>query len=180
MMLLHFCSMAVSLVLGTMAMKRAGRCMGPDIDRESGSDKGKSGRTDTGPEYAVKSLPGVNFTLSNSWAGMVPIGKGYGNDSLFFWLWGAETPSKSNDLIIWFNGGPGCSSLIGAFKENGPVLFKGNDTEPSKNPFSWTKLANVLYGTYWVRSDLGVEADRLSSGSATGCWVLQWGYACHG
>ena len=96
-------------------------------------------------EYAVKSLPEISFPISPSWAGSLPIGGAYGTDSLFFWLWQAETKAPSNDLIIWFNGGPGCSSLVGLFKENGPIQFYGNSTCPEPNEYSYTKLANVLY-----------------------------------
>ena len=47
--------------------------------------------------------------------------------------------------LVWLNGGPGCSSLDGLTKENGPLRFSGNSATPSGNPYSWTKLANVLY-----------------------------------
>ena len=46
---------------------------------------------------------------------------------------------------VWLNGGPGCSSLDGLAKENGPFVFPGNNSNPQKNANSWTKLGNVLY-----------------------------------
>ena len=48
-------------------------------------------------------------------------------------------------VLVWLNGGPGCSSLDGVTKENGPLHFNGNDSTPTSNPYSLTKLANVLY-----------------------------------
>ena len=47
--------------------------------------------------------------------------------------------------LVWLNGGPGCSSLEGLTKENGPLSFPGNSSTPHPNLYSWTKLANVLY-----------------------------------
>ncbi|MCJ1348723.1 hypothetical protein MMC31_006956 [Peltigera leucophlebia] len=93
-------------------------------------------------EYAVGKLPDVRYDLPPSWAGQVYI-PGTKKDELFFWLFQAEF--ESEDLIIWLNGGPGCSSLDGLAKENGPLLFPGNSSTPKKNLYSWTKLANVLY-----------------------------------
>lgn len=46
---------------------------------------------------------------------------------------------------VWFNGGPGCSSLIGLMTGNGPFSFDGNSTQLVQNPHSWTKLGHVLY-----------------------------------
>lgn len=48
-------------------------------------------------------------------------------------------------ISVWLNGGPGCSSLDGLAKENGPFVFPGNDSNPQPNANSWTKLGNVLY-----------------------------------
>ncbi|KAI4131863.1 MAG: hypothetical protein LQ347_002799 [Umbilicaria vellea] len=95
--------------------------------------------------FAVGYLPDLNgFSLPQSWAGQISV-PGTTNDELFFWLFAAEDQAQSDDLIIWLNGGPGCSSLDGLTSENGPLAFYGNATVPILNPYSWTKLANVVY-----------------------------------
>ncbi|KFY34074.1 hypothetical protein V494_07080 [Pseudogymnoascus sp. VKM F-4513 (FW-928)] len=96
-------------------------------------------------QYLVKSLPQVNFEIPKSWAGSLKVGPGFGSDSLFFWLWEAETQQGKNDLIIWFNGGPACSSLLGLFKIHGPITFPRTATKPQRNPYSWTRGANIVY-----------------------------------
>ncbi|KAL6714868.1 hypothetical protein ACLMJK_007128 [Lecanora helva] len=95
-------------------------------------------------KYAVGCLPDVKFELPASWAGQIPLSNTT-NDELFFWLFEAEHQDQSDNLIIWLNGGPGCSSLDGLTKENGPLHFPADSSTPSANPYSWTKLANVLY-----------------------------------
>jgi carboxypeptidase C (cathepsin A) len=48
-------------------------------------------------------------------------------------------------VLIWLNGGPGCSSLLGAFSENGPFIFDDGENVIKPNPFSWNERANMLY-----------------------------------
>ncbi|KAJ7976576.1 Carboxypeptidase [Quillaja saponaria] len=47
-------------------------------------------------------------------------------------------------LLLWLNGGPGCSSIgAGAFTEHGPFIT--NEKTLVKNEYSWNKEANLLY-----------------------------------
>jgi len=71
---------------------------------------------------------------------------------LFYWLFEPSDADKNADapLVIWLNGGPGCSSMDGLFLENGP--FRLVRTEDGKswtmemNEYSWhTMPAYMLY-----------------------------------
>ncbi|KAL9023476.1 MAG: hypothetical protein Q9196_007179 [Gyalolechia fulgens] len=95
-------------------------------------------------QFAVGSLPNVTFALPPNWAGHIPI-PGPGNNKLFFWLFQAVNHDASQNLILWLNGGPGCSSMTGLTFENGPLQICPSTAVPNANPYSWTKLANVLY-----------------------------------
>ncbi|KLJ13533.1 hypothetical protein EMPG_11527 [Blastomyces silverae] len=109
------------------------------------SPSGTHNRTGTDTaRFRVEALPG-NPILPSSYAGLIPIpGREEGN-ALFFWLFEAENYENDENLIIFFKGGPGCSSVIGALSENGPLAFVENDSIPIPNPHSWTKWGNVLY-----------------------------------
>jgi carboxypeptidase C (cathepsin A) len=55
-------------------------------------------------------------------------------------------------LIIWTNGGPGCSAMEGATTESGPlVLYRIKESyqlatgQLSDNPYGWNKQGHVLY-----------------------------------
>ncbi|KAJ5747765.1 Peptidase S10 serine carboxypeptidase [Penicillium nucicola] len=95
-------------------------------------------------QFEVHSLPD-SPALPTSWAGRLPVPGRADRNDIFFWLFQAEQKTYDDNLIIWFNGGPGCSSLIGLTTGNGPILFDGNSTKLIHNPNSWTKLGNVLY-----------------------------------
>ncbi|KAH6817643.1 serine carboxypeptidase-like 45 [Perilla frutescens var. frutescens] len=64
--------------------------------------------------------------------------------SYFYYFVEAETEPASRPLVLWLNGGPGCSSIgAGAFSEHGPFQPSGNVLV--KNDYSWNKVANMLY-----------------------------------
>lgn len=62
----------------------------------------------------------------------------------YVYLPSQSNPSKDK-LVLWLNGGPGCSSLLGLFYENGPFFFKDWSEEIEYNPYSWNKNVNMLY-----------------------------------
>ncbi len=65
-------------------------------------------------------------------------------------------PSQKNHaedpVLLWLNGGPGCSSLEGFSSENGPAILGYEGQKWQLNPYSWNKKANVLY----IESPAGV------------------------
>ncbi|EJF67336.1 alpha/beta-hydrolase [Dichomitus squalens LYAD-421 SS1] len=63
---------------------------------------------------------------------------------LFFWFFEARKNPDSAPLMMWLNGGPGCSSTTGLLFENGPcAVTSPNTTE--WNPYSWTNVANMIF-----------------------------------
>ncbi|CAL8993574.1 unnamed protein product [Prunus brigantina] len=64
--------------------------------------------------------------------------------ALFYYFAEAEIDPASKPLVLWLNGGPGCSSLgVGAFSENGP--FRPSGEVLVRNEHSWNREANMLY-----------------------------------
>jgi len=57
----------------------------------------------------------------------------------------ANDETDDSPLLIWLNGGPGCSSLLGMFMENGPWVVDDGETDFKLNPHAWNKRVNVLY-----------------------------------
>jgi len=64
--------------------------------------------------------------------------------NLFFWMFEAADRNKTSPVVIWLNGGPGCSSLFGLFEEDGPFSVSANQTLVA-NPWSWNRNNAMLY-----------------------------------
>jgi len=63
---------------------------------------------------------------------------------LHYWLAMAEDdPEFKKPIILWLNGGPGSSSVIGFLQELGPLLTNATGGL-QYNPYSWTKVGHVL------------------------------------
>eukprot|EP00937_MAST-01D_sp_MAST-1D-sp2_P007275 g7275.t1 len=58
----------------------------------------------------------------------------------------APAPAPVPPLIVWLQGGNGCSSMSGAFSENGPYVPGADGASLASNEHSWHKLpAHTLY-----------------------------------
>eukprot|EP01126_Amoeba_proteus_P015877 TRINITY_DN1721_c0_g1_i2.p1 TRINITY_DN1721_c0_g1~~TRINITY_DN1721_c0_g1_i2.p1 ORF type:complete len:438 (+),score=58.94 TRINITY_DN1721_c0_g1_i2:322-1635(+) len=83
--------------------------------------------------------------LGNQYSGYIEVDKSHGR-RLHYWFAESQSNPDTDPLVLWLNGGPGCSSLDGFLYENGP--FKFAETTQVKlvdNPWAWNKGANVLY-----------------------------------
>nr|XP_027069960.1 serine carboxypeptidase-like 19 [Coffea arabica] len=98
----------------------------------------------------VKFLPGFEgplpFELETGY-----IGVGESEDvQLFYAFIKSESNPQSDPLIIWLDGGPGCSSFIPLFFGIGPVIleplsFDGTLPKLVLNPSTWTKVVSIIF-----------------------------------
>ncbi|CAN6991154.1 hypothetical protein BRARA_A03014 [Brassica rapa] len=73
--------------------------------------------------------------------------------ALFFWFFEALSEDPTRPLVLWLNGGPGCSSIgYGAASELGPFRVVENGTSLRFNQYSWVQEANMLF----LESPVGV------------------------
>ncbi|KAK0492073.1 Alpha/Beta hydrolase protein [Armillaria luteobubalina] len=64
---------------------------------------------------------------------------------LFFWFFESRDSPKDDPLILWLNGGPGCSSSTGLLFELGPCRVGELGHNTTSNPDSWNSHANIIF-----------------------------------
>ena len=79
----------------------------------------------------------------NMYSGYLPIFESSRN--LHYMFVESQKDPKTDPLLVWFNGGPGCSSMLGFVQEHGPYVMENGETTFHENKYSWNKEASVLY-----------------------------------
>ena len=74
-------------------------------------------------------------------SGILDLGNG---DDMFYWMFRSRSNPANDPLIMWLTGGPGCSSELAIFYENGPYTIN-DDLTLKTNPSSWNNNANLLF-----------------------------------
>lgn len=107
----------------------------------------------------IKLLPGQPQVGFQQYSGYVTV-DAKKQRALFYYFVEAQIDPPSKPLVLWLNGGPGCSSLgVGAFSENGP--FRPNGEFLLRNEYSWNTEANMLY----LETPVGVGFSYATDGS---------------
>ncbi|ORZ14002.1 Alpha/Beta hydrolase protein [Absidia repens] len=92
------------------------------------------------------------------------------DDHFFFWFFESRSSPKDDPTVLWLNGGPGCSSMMGQWMELGSCLVNADGNDTTSNPHSWNSVANVIfldqpvnvgysYGKTKVMSTVGAARD---------------------
>eukprot|EP01120_Amphizonella_sp_Union-15-10_P010966 TRINITY_DN4550_c0_g1_i1.p1 TRINITY_DN4550_c0_g1~~TRINITY_DN4550_c0_g1_i1.p1 ORF type:complete len:410 (-),score=50.14 TRINITY_DN4550_c0_g1_i1:21-1250(-) len=98
-------------------------------------------------------------------SGFIEVNPTYGAN-LYYYFVPSQNDPTTDPVVLWLQGGPGCSSLFGAFVENGPQLI----TETGAfidNPYSWNLNASVIFidspvgaGYSYVNNPIGYETNE--------------------
>uniref|UniRef100_A0A1D1XLI7 Carboxypeptidase n=1 Tax=Anthurium amnicola TaxID=1678845 RepID=A0A1D1XLI7_9ARAE len=93
----------------------------------------------------ITALPGQPTVAFAQFSGYVTVNEQHGR-ALFYWLTEAATDAGRKPLLLWLNGGPGCSSIAyGASEEIGPFRINKTGSSLFLNKYSWNREANILF-----------------------------------
>ncbi|KAK3313491.1 Alpha/Beta hydrolase protein [Apodospora peruviana] len=86
---------------------------------------------------------------------------------LFYWFFESRNDPKNDPVILWLNGGPGCSSLTGLFLELGPSSID-KKLKVINNEFSWNQNASVIFLDQPVNVGYSYSGSSVSNTVAAG------------
>jgi len=92
----------------------------------------------------ITSLPGIDNVPFSQYAGYINVNETTGRN-LFYWFTESRNDPATDPVVLWLNGGPGCSSLGGLFEELGPFIPNPDGKTLSLNNYSWNMVANVIF-----------------------------------
>lgn len=99
-------------------------------------------------DFIAGGLPGQPSSKSfmfKQYAGYINVDS-FNGRSLFYYFVEALHEPSSKPLVLWLNGGPGCSSLgVGAMLEIGPFGVNPDGKTLYSRRYSWNKVANILF-----------------------------------
>jgi len=93
---------------------------------------------------AVQTLPGYGKPPSPHFSGYLNADAATKGTRLHYWWASADVADPSTaPVVLWLNGGPGSSSVLGMLEEEGPLIIN-NEGNLMRNPWGWTRLAHLI------------------------------------
>lgn len=93
------------------------------------------------------------------------------NSNLFFWFVPSLNDPENAPVILWIQGGPGTSSLLGFFSEHGPYRVAEDGSRAEFRRLTWAQRYSMLYvdqpvgaGYSFTESDAGYARNMTDVG----------------
>ena len=120
--------------------------------------------TPAGLADLVTSLPGLPASYTSKiYSGFIPLDAA-ATKKMFYWHVESQSPTAATDpLVLWTNGGPGCSGLVGFMTEQGPFRPTA-DGNLTLNPHAWNFAANMVF----IEQPVGVGFSIAPAGQVYG------------
>ncbi|XP_068658232.1 serine carboxypeptidase II-3-like [Aristolochia californica] len=95
----------------------------------------------------IMKLPGQPANVDFAqYGGYITVNDESGRALFYYFAEAVGQKQSSRPLLLWLNGGPGCSSIgYGAMEELGPFRVMSDGKTLYRNPYAWNNVANVLF-----------------------------------
>jgi len=125
----------------------------------------------------ITNLPGLPNGFTKMFSGYVEISNG--TKGIFYWFIESENDPQNDPVVLWTNGGPGCSGVSGLLTEQGPFSVT-KEGALTINPYRWNLIANMIFfeqpvgvGFSWTSETIDVYGDSLAA-EDNGDFVEGW------
>ncbi|KAF5726551.1 putative serine carboxypeptidase [Tripterygium wilfordii] len=121
----------------------------------------------------------------DDWCRYVTVDPSNGRNLFYYFVESEGNPSQ-DPVVLWLNGGPGCSSFDGFVYEHGPFNFEAAEISEGLpqlhlNPYSWSKVSNILYldspagvGLSYSKNKSDYTTGDLKTASDSHTFLLKW------
>jgi len=118
----------------------------PETGRTSEAEKSEVVKLQAFPEHQLRvtnTKSALCDTSIKQHSGYLDISDGR---HLFYWFFEARRDPENAPLMLWLNGGPGCSSIAsGLLFEHGPCFVAEGGNGTVHNPHAWNEFVNIIY-----------------------------------
>ncbi|KAL3160666.1 hypothetical protein ABBQ32_010583 [Trebouxia sp. C0010 RCD-2024] len=92
----------------------------------------------------VLELPGAGKPEFGLFSGYVTVNE-EAERALFYAFAESQSSPRDDPLLLWLNGGPGCSSLAGGFMSELGPFYPTPSGKLQKNQHAWNQIANIIF-----------------------------------
>lgn len=78
----------------------------------------------------------------SQWTGTIDVSE---NSRLFFWFFNSRNDPGKDPILLFMNGGPGSSSMLGLFQELGACRLDEHGESTVPNEWAWNNNASVIF-----------------------------------
>lgn len=114
-------------------------------------------------------------------SGYLKVSDSNGNKAYFYQAWTSRGNPATDPVALWLTGGPGCSSQLALYMENGPCQVNADGSGTVYNPYSWNANASMI----WLDQPAGAgfstgDTDTTAGQTSEDIWYfLQAYFAAH-
>ncbi|KAK8756854.1 hypothetical protein V5799_000446 [Amblyomma americanum] len=103
----------------------------------------EAGKLDEAKSLSKVGPIGANFEVP-TYAGYITVNPQF-NSNLFFWFVPSMSDPENAPVVMWLQGGPGTTSMMGFFNENGPYYLSVDGDNAMFRELTWAQRYSMLY-----------------------------------